>query len=138
MLQSYYNITIIFRKIILPIIIVYVLILPVISIFFPIKKLYSNYDFKINDIILLWTSSIVTILLVVNLFFKNVWGRARPGEILQLGGKENFSPWYQISDSCSTNCSFVSGDAAVGFFIIVFYLITKKEFYLDIFQSLKF
>ena len=71
----------------------------------------------------------LNLLIIINLFLKNIWGRARPGDILQLGGKESFTPWYQISDSCSTNCSFVSGDAAVGFSIIVLYFLTKKEIY---------
>jgi len=62
--------------------------------------------------------------------FKNMWGRARPNEIVQLGGKENFTPWYKISDACDINCSFVSGDASVGFFIIILYFITKNKNYL--------
>ena len=37
-----------------------------------------------------------------------------------------FTPWYQISDACNTNCSFVSGDAAVGFSLIVLFFITKN------------
>ena len=58
-----------------------------------------------------------------------MWGRARPGDTIQLDGKENFTPWYQFSDACNTNCSFVSGDAAIGFSIIILYFITKKEAY---------
>lgn len=56
-------------------------------------------------------------------------GRARPGDILQLGGKENFTPWFQISDACTSNCSFVSGDASVGFSLIAFYFLTKRIVY---------
>ena len=76
----------------------------------------------------------------MNIFLKGFWGRARPGDILQLGGKEGFTPWYQISESCDSNCSFVSGDASVGFFIAIFYYITKniKFFYLSIFLGLFF
>ena len=59
-----------------------------------------------------------------------MWGRARPNDILELGGTNLFSPWYQISKQCSLNCSFVSGDAAVGFSLIVFYFLIKKEIYL--------
>ena len=69
-------------------------------------------------------------LIFVNLILKNLWGRARPNEVLQLGGKETFSPWFEISNTCETNCSFVSGDASVGFSIIILYLITKKIIFL--------
>lgn len=63
------------------------------------------------------------------MLLKNIWGRARPNDILELGGKEKFTPWFQISDGCSTNCSFVSGDASVGFSLIALYFITKNKFY---------
>ena len=74
-------------------------------------------------------------LVIVNFLLKNFWGRARPGDILELGGKESFSSWYQISNACNTNCSFVSGDAGVGFSLITLYFLTKKEifFWLSIF-----
>ena len=135
LLQSNYSITIFFRKILLPLLIFYIFILPIVSIFFPIRWLYFNYKFKVRDVAFLWVSSIVNLLLIINLLLKNFWGRSRPGDILQLGGKENFTPWYQISDTCNTNCSFVSGDAAVGFSLIVLYFLTKKEifFWLSIF-----
>ena len=83
----------------------------------------------------LWLTSVIGLIFIINLILKNFWGRSRPGDILQLGGKENFTPWYQISDTCNTNCSFVSGDAAVGFSLIVLYFLTKKEifFWLSIF-----
>jgi len=44
-------ITVVFREIALPIIMIYVLILPVLSIFLPIKKLFFNYTFSIKEII---------------------------------------------------------------------------------------
>ena len=49
---------------------------------------------------------------------------------MELGGKESFSPWFEITNACETNCSFVSGDASVGFSIIILYLITKKIIFL--------
>ena len=129
LLQSYYDITIFIRKIILRVVIAYILILPIISLWLPIRQLYFNYKFNLKNIIFLWASSLFNLLIIVNLFFKNLWGRARPGDIIQLGGKESFTPWYQISDACNSNCSFVSGDAAVGFSLIVFYFIIKKEIF---------
>lgn len=135
LLQSYYNLTVFFRKIILPMVIVYIFILPAISLFFPLKIIFLNHKFKFKDIVFLWGSGILNLLVVVNLLLKNNWGRSRPGDIIQLGGEENFTPWYQISNSCNTNCSFVSGDAAVGFSIISLYFLTKNEifFWLSLF-----
>ena len=126
LLQSYYLITIFVRKVILSIIVIYILILPIFSFILPLKHFYLKYEFKFRDIVFLWGTGIFNIGIVVNLFFKNIWGRARPGDILPLGGKENFTPWFQISDACVSNCSFFSGDASVGFSVIVFYFLTKK------------
>ena len=52
---------------------------------------------------------------------KGFWGRARPNDILELGGKDNFSAWFQYSDACNANCTFVSGDASEGLSLIVLY-----------------
>ena len=134
LLQSYYSITFFFRDILLPIILVYILVLPIISILIPIKKLYFSYKFSIKKIFFIWITLIINLIFIINLFFKNVWGRSRPGDILELGGKDVFSPWYQISHACTSNCSFVSGDAAVGFSLIVLYFLSNnlKYAYLSI------
>jgi lipid A 4'-phosphatase len=58
-----------------------------------------------------------------------MWGRARPNDILQFGGRENFTPWFELSNACNTNCSFVSGDASVGFSLIALFLITRKKIF---------
>ena len=68
--------------------------------------------------------------MVVNVLLKNLWGRTRPNDIFQFGGTDTFTPWYKFGDVCVSNCSFVSGDASVGFALIVFYFITKKIFYI--------
>ena len=67
---------------------------------------------------------------MLTLALKNLWGRSRPNDILDFGGTNNFTPWYQITDQCINNCSFVSGDSSVGFALIVFYFIIKKTIYL--------
>ena len=79
---------------------------------------------------MLWVSQIISVLIFVNLILKNFWGRARPNDVVEFGGKESFSPWFEISNVCETNCSFVSGDASVGFSVIILYLITKKIIFL--------
>ena len=118
-----------FRDGYLPLILFYILILPIIGYFVKIEKVYFNHRFSIKDMVYIWFSQVVVILLLINLFLKNLWGRARPGDILDFGGDYIFSPWYEITSACSSNCSFVSGDAAVGFSIIIMYFLTKKIAY---------
>ena len=130
LIQSYYPISIFFRKILLPFILIYVFVLPLVLRFFPLQKIYFGYKFTLSEIVYIWVSGAVTMLLVVNVLLKNMWGRARPNDVSYFNGFQDFTPWYKISDACSSNCSFVSGDSSVGFLLIVFYFITKKNAYL--------
>ncbi len=50
--------------------------------------------------------------LIVNGILKRFWGRARPFRIGEFGGDATFSRAWAISDQCSGNCSFVSGEMA--------------------------
>jgi lipid A 4'-phosphatase len=129
-IQSYNLVSIFFRKILLPLILIYIFIIPLFLRFLPLQKIYFNYRFSISEIIFVWTAGAFTILLIINVLLKNMWGRVRPNDVVPFGGDETFAPWYKIGDSCLTNCSFVSGDSSIGFFLIVFYLITKKNIYL--------
>jgi lipid A 4'-phosphatase len=63
----------------------------------------------------LYTSILLGPALLVNGVFKANWGRARPIQIEQFGGDAVFSPAWVISDQCSSNCSFSSGHASLGF-----------------------
>jgi lipid A 4'-phosphatase len=56
--------------------------------------------------------------LLVNEVFKAESGRARPGQVEQFGGEKSFTPVFQPADQCTRNCSFVSGHAAMGFYLI--------------------
>jgi membrane-associated phospholipid phosphatase len=56
--------------------------------------------------------------LLVNGILKEVWGRARPREILEFGGDATFTPVWWLSDQCDGNCSFVSGEAAAAFWVL--------------------
>jgi len=134
LLQSYYTVTILIRDVLLPIILVYILILPIVSKLIPVNRIYFGYNFSMKNILFVWLTLITNLILIINLFLKNFWGRPRPEDVLEFGGKHDFSSWYQISDACSSNCSFVSGDAAVGFSLIVLYFVTDnlKYIYLSI------
>lgn len=50
--------------------------------------------------------------LVVNVVFKDHWGRARPDDVTEFGGEQAFTPAFVIADECARNCSFVSGESA--------------------------
>lgn len=50
--------------------------------------------------------------LLVNLVLKDHWGRARPAAVAEFGGTAVFTPAWAVSDACSRNCSFVSGEAS--------------------------
>jgi lipid A 4'-phosphatase len=55
--------------------------------------------------------------LVVNVVFKDNWGRPRPAMVEQLGGDKIFQAPFVMSNQCGTNCSFPCGDASVGFWL---------------------
>ncbi len=129
-LQSYDTLSIIFRDIFLPFLIFYLLVLPIIAYFLPINKLYMGHNFLLKELVFVVLTSLTALVLVVNILLKNLWGRTRPNDIFQFGGTDAFSPWYKLGDVCVSNCSFVSGDASVGFALLVFYFITKKIFYI--------
>lgn len=50
--------------------------------------------------------------LLVNAFFKEVWGRPRPSETTLFGGSWTFMPAWIPGGECPTNCSFPSGEAS--------------------------
>lgn len=129
LLQNYYTVSIIFRKILLPLLLIYIFILPMLSRCSLIKKLFFNYIFSFKELLFIWASGLITIIFIVNILLKGMWGRVRPNDILNFGGENSFTPWYKFGDSCISNCSFVSGDASVGFALLVFYFITKKNIY---------
>ena len=53
---------------------------------------------------------------VVNLVFKDHWQRARPYQVQEFGGTQQFTRAGIITDQCDNNCSFVSGHVACGSF----------------------
>ena len=129
LLQNYYTTSIIFRKILLPLLLIYIFVLPTISRFALVRKAFFNYRFSFKDILFIWGSGLTTLVLFVNVLLKGMWGRIRPNDILDFGGAGSFTPWYKFGDLCISNCSFVSGDASVGFLLIIFYFVTKKNIY---------
>ncbi len=58
--------------------------------------------------------------LLVNEVFKAESGRARPATVEAFGGERRFTPAFDPADQCASNCSFVSGHAAMGFWFLAF------------------
>jgi lipid A 4'-phosphatase len=58
--------------------------------------------------------------LVVNYVFKDHWGRPRPVMVQEFDGDKVFQKPFVISNQCGKNCSFVCGDASMGFWVFAF------------------
>ena len=65
--------------------------------------------------------------LIVETILKPHWGRARPRDIAEFGGNATYSPAWQMSDQCDGNCSFVSGHAAVAFWLSAYAFILPAK-----------
>lgn len=130
LLQSYDLVSIIFREGLLPFLIIYIFVLPIFGKLVLVQKIFFGYRFLFKEVFFIWLSGAITLIFVVNVLLKNLWGRVRPNDIMQFGGKDVFTPWYKYGDSCLSNCSFVSGDASLGFMLVVFYFLIKKKIFL--------
>jgi lipid A 4'-phosphatase len=58
--------------------------------------------------------------LIVETVLKPNWGRARPDDLLQFGGVATYTPPLVIAEACTRNCSFVSGHAAIAFWVTAY------------------
>ena len=58
--------------------------------------------------------------LVINTLLKDNWGRPRPSTIVEFFGTNHYVPPLLPSDQCPENCSFPSGHAALGFWLVAF------------------
>ena len=68
--------------------------------------------------------------LIVNGVWKEHWGRARPFETQNFGGEHQYTPPMQPAQECDTNCSFVSGHAAMGFYWLSLAWVLKRRYWL--------
>jgi lipid A 4'-phosphatase len=58
--------------------------------------------------------------LIVETLLKPHWGRARPKDVTLFSGSAAYTPPFAISDECARNCSFVSGHAAIAFWVTAY------------------
>jgi lipid A 4'-phosphatase len=64
---------------------------------------------------------------VVNAGFKDNWQRARPYQVVEFGGTQQFTRAAVMTDQCDNNCSFVSGHVACGFFLMSLMLVQPRR-----------
>lgn len=53
--------------------------------------------------------------LTISLGFKEHWGRNRPVEVTEFGGAAPFTPYWNTTGKCESDCSFPSGHSSRGF-----------------------
>jgi lipid A 4'-phosphatase len=70
-----------------------------------------------NRAIYLMSTLIIGPGLLVESLLKPNWGRARPKELTIFGGQADYTPPFWIANECERNCSFVSGHAAIAFWL---------------------
>lgn len=84
--------------------------------------------FKRKIFLFLFLSLVIGPGILVNAVFKNnSVGRARPSQIVEFGGQEQFTPAWVYSGACETNCSFVSGHASMGFYFIALGWLLRRQ-----------
>ena len=62
-------------------------------------------------------------ILVTEGVLKPLWSRPRPLHIVELGGVQQFAPWWQTNGPCRKNCSFVSSEVVTAFSMIAVALV---------------
>jgi lipid A 4'-phosphatase len=65
--------------------------------------------------------------LTVNVVLKSGFGRARPRNVAQFGGRQQFTPAFVDGDECAANCSFSSGDGAGAYFAFALALALSRR-----------
>ena len=76
--------------------------------------------------------------LVVNLVFKDHWGRARPVHITEFGGQYNYTPPLKLGNT--PDKSFPCGHCSVGFMFFALYFLSRKykRYYLTLTLTISF
>ncbi len=65
--------------------------------------------------------------ILTNLLLKEHYGRARPVQVTEFGGKKRFTPYYRPTDQCEHNCSFVSGHVSAALFFLTFAFVYRSK-----------
>ncbi|MBI2230816.1 MAG: phosphatase PAP2 family protein [Deltaproteobacteria bacterium] len=65
--------------------------------------------------------------LLINVILKEQSGRSRPSRVGAFGGDRQFTAAFASTGACNSNCSFVSGDAAMGYYLLAFLFVARKR-----------
>lgn len=76
------------------------------------KRLRDSIGVCRRDALLPVMTYLIGVGFVVHHLLKEQFGRARPRQIVELGGEAPFTPVWTLSEACLSNCSFTSGEAA--------------------------
>ncbi|MDI9408304.1 MAG: phosphatase PAP2 family protein [Candidatus Pacebacteria bacterium] len=87
------------------------------------------FGLDLRGLIFIAAAALVGPGLMVNGVFKFMWGRARPNQIIEFGGLLKFTPAGMVSLQCPANCSFVSGDVSLGFWLVAFAFLLSSGWY---------
>ncbi|HAZ61685.1 MAG TPA: hypothetical protein DCY89_08940 [Gammaproteobacteria bacterium] len=74
-------------------------------------------------------------ILLANTLLKDHWDRARPRDVAEFGGQARFTPAWLPASECTRNCSFVSGDGALGFYLHTFFYVLPPRFRRTVFVA---
>jgi lipid A 4'-phosphatase len=66
--------------------------------------------------------------LIVNVILKPEWARPRPADVIDFGGKLHFVPWWNPFGECDGNCSFVSGETSLAFWMLAFAIVLPQRY----------
>ena len=64
---------------------------------------------------------------LVNMTFKEYWGRPRPHQVEEFGGSREFRPPVIPCFDCRSGHSFVSGHASMGFILFAVALVYRRR-----------
>ena len=65
--------------------------------------------------------------LLINVILKHQSGRSRPIRVEAFGGDRQFTAAFVTTGACRSNCAFVSGDAAMGYYLLAFLFVARKR-----------
>jgi len=91
------------------------------------NRIYKKNILNIDTKVILYIILVLSIApgLIVNTTLKDNWGRARPAQIIEFGGKKEFTPAFIVSNQ--DGYSFSSGHSAAAFSLIGFALLAKRR-----------
>lgn len=97
----------------------------IVGLIFAYKK--KNVVLKTTMLFLLVSILLGPGILVNAILKENSVGRPRPVHIQEYGGNDVFSPVFHYSGACQENCSFVSGHASIGFYLMALAWVFRRR-----------